>query len=101
MGPRHGNTFSGKRLPLSMLIRACWMLCACTALVLTGCGDRGGGEGNMTSRAQEHAPMLPGAGVDKRQDMSGPLAQSVDMLRNPVGLPASGVLLPPVMHSAD
>jgi hypothetical protein len=71
------------------------------ALVLTGCGDRGGGDPDIALRASEHAPMLPGADASNRQDTGGALAQSFGVARDTVGLPASGVLLPPVMHSAD
>jgi hypothetical protein len=91
MGWRFGIE-SGKHLPLA----TCF-----AALVLAGCGDRGGGDPNSALRASAHAPMPLGADAGKRQDTGGALAQSFDVARDHVGVPASGVLLPPVMHSAN
>lgn len=105
MDPRHPGALHGKRLRTATFIGACCVPLTCAALVLTGCGDRG--DANLTSRASEHTPMLPGAGTGagERQDTGNAagsaLAQGFGTSGNPAAAPASGALLPPVMHSAD
>ena len=72
--------------------------------VLTGCGnDRGSGADDALSHADERVPTLPGAGqASAAVEPSKPvLAQRFGVNGNAVTPPASGGLLPPVMHSAD
>ena len=71
---------------------------------LTGCGDDRGGRANEApSRDSERVPMLPGTGqASPIIEPSKPVtAERFGSNGNAGAAPASGALLPPVMHSAD
>ncbi|GLU33488.1 hypothetical protein WKR88_17085 [Trinickia caryophylli] len=71
-----------------------------------GCGGRDEGSGGAAASNPERVPMLPGAGAAPRDTdtpggSSRPLAQRFAVPRDEPSMPASGALLPPVMHTAE
>ncbi|WP_147426698.1 hypothetical protein [Trinickia fusca] len=84
--------------------------------VITACGD-GHADANDPglTREADHVPMLPGSGTGTSIRAGGttdvnahgstpnqaPLAQRFGAAPPPIDVPASGGLLPPVMHTVD
>lgn len=88
-----------KRLPIAALASAV------LATAPAGCGDAGGsGQDDARARGADHVPTLPGAGPvhnDAAEPPKPALAQHFGSNDGAMAGPASGALLPPVMHSAD
>lgn len=70
----------------------------------SGCDSRDEGSDGAAASTTERVPMLPGAGAlprDAAGAASRPLAQQFAVPRDEPATPASGALLPPVMHTAE
>lgn len=85
--------------------RGAWVA-VLTCVAVAACGDRGANEAAAQASSADRMPMLPGAdaghGAEAQAATPAPsVAQRFSVSRDAAALPASGALLPPVIHTAD